>query len=230
MRNQNWLGKLLILCLAVPFIGCIGSNEVDAISVTPAAVDFGGTGLQVQLTAVATIGHGSHPSTFENVTDQATWSTASKDVAVVSISGVVTSTGPGSTIPVTASMQGFTGYVSGSSLITVTLPTAATSDLEHGTPLSIVQGSQTTAMRGETRQFTAIRVSGATGVREDLTDSVTWGSANPAIASVSKSGLVTGLNPGATTITATTTNPDKSVVIAAAPFKVAGEGAPGTAR
>jgi uncharacterized protein YjdB len=224
MFDRFRLGTVLLIGLAMPFIGCGSSSEVDSIQVTPSAVSFGGTGLTAQLTAIGTVGHGGHPATYVNVTDQVTWSSDAPEVASVSSSGLVTATGPG-TIQITASINGYPGDVTGSSAITVTLPTSSERGVGPGTALSVIGGAQTAATPGEATQFRVVRTSGATGVQEDLTNSVTWSSTNAGVATVSKSGLVMGLSQGMTTITATVTNPDKTVVAAAAPFTVGGTGA-----
>jgi hypothetical protein len=113
MLDRFSSGLLILIGLALPIAGC-GSSEVDEIAVTPTTVTFGGVGLTAQLTATGTYGHGTGPSTTQNITDQVTWSTVSPDVATVSATGLVTSTGPG-TVSITASIKGYTGTISASS-------------------------------------------------------------------------------------------------------------------
>jgi hypothetical protein len=218
MFNRFRLGALLLICLVVPFFGCGSATEIDSITVTPAAVNFGGLGLTAQLSATGTINHGTHPATTVDVTDQVTWSTGSNDVATVSASGLVTSTGPGS-IQITASMNGFTGLLSSSSTVTVTT-TSPTGNQEPYAKLSISPSSQSVATAGETGQFIAIATSGITGLQSNVTDSVAWSSSSPSVATISKTGLATAASGGSTTITAIATNPDGTVVTAFATFTV----------
>jgi len=69
-------------------------------------------------------------------------------------------------------------------------------------------------------------VSGSSGLTENLTDNplyspnVTWTSSTPTVATVSPTGLVTGVTAGASTITAQYTNKDGSVIIASAAVNV----------
>jgi uncharacterized protein YjdB len=55
---------------------------------------------------------------------------------------------------------------------------------------------------GETQQFKATGTI-SDGTVEDITSQVTWASSNPTIATISATGLATGVAPGKTTITAT---------------------------
>ena len=233
MFDRFRLGALLFICLVVPFIGCGSSTEADSILVTPATVNFGGVGLTAQLTATATIGHGTHPSTTQDVTNLVTWTTGSANVATVSASGLVTSTGPGS-IQVTASMNGFTGLISSSSTVTVTVSGGGGGGTNTDvTSLTVIPGSQSVASPGQTGQFIAIGTT-ASGATENLTSQVVWGSSSTPIATVctagspapciaSTDGLATGVAKGTTTITALYTNVvDHTVVTGTATFTVVG--------
>lgn len=220
MFDRIRLGALMFICLALPFAGCGSSNDIDSIVVTPATFTFGGAGLSGQLRAIATIGHGAHPATTEDVTDLVIWTTDGSGVATVSSTGLVTSGVDIGTVQISASIQGFTGLITSSATINVTAPTPAIKS-NDSTPLAIVDSSRKAAELGETRQLRAVRTSGATGGQKDLTDSVTWSSSNPAIATVGKSGIVTGVSQGKTTIVATITNPDKTVAAVAVGFAVA---------
>lgn len=154
MFDRFRLGTLLLGCLVVPFIGCGSATGVDSIAVTPATVTLPGVGLTAQLTATATINHGSHPATYEDVTDQVTWSTSSKNFATVSTSGLVTSIGPG-TAQIKASMNGFTGVVSSSATVTVTVSGSGGTNGEPLVSIAIVPTSLTTDNLLGTGQFLA---------------------------------------------------------------------------
>jgi uncharacterized protein YjdB len=221
MFDRFRLGTVLLLGLALPFIGC-GSSEVSSISVSPAAVNFGGIGLTAQLTATGTYGNASHTQSTKNITDEVTWTTSSAEVATVSPTGLVTSTGQG-VIQVTASINSFSGIVSSNSTITVTLPTGTGGGTsEPVTKLSIIPGASSVASPSQTSQFIAIGTTGS-GATENLTSQVTWSSSTASVGTIGlKTGLATAVGQGTTTITAIWTNPDTTIVTATATFTVVG--------
>jgi uncharacterized protein YjdB len=122
------------------------------------------------------------------VTDRVvTWGSNNTGVATVSSGGLVTAVGPG-----TATITATSETKSGTSTITV-------SPVPVG--IVIVQpGSATTRITGTT-QLTAVTEDSVGGVLTGRT--VTWGSSDPTVATVSSSGLVTGVAVGTVTITAT---------------------------
>ena len=219
MPGRFCLRALLLVCLAVPFIGCGSSTTVDSITVSPATVSLA-SGTTAQLTATGTYGHGSHPSSSQNITTAVSWSSSATSVATVSSAGVVTGVGAGTTT-VTASTQGFGGLItSNEASITVTGgstgPTSSTL-----TSLAIIPGTQSVASPSQTGQFIAIGTT-SSGATENLTGSVTWSSSSTQVATISVGGLATGVSQGTTTITAIATNPDKTVVTGTATFTVTG--------
>jgi uncharacterized protein YjdB len=222
MFDRIRLGTLLLTFLVVPFIGCGSSSQIDSIAVAPATVAFGGVGLTAQLTATGTIGHGSHPSTTEDVTKLVTWSTGSADVATVGANtGLVTSTGPG-VIQITATMQGFTGTLTSTSTVTVSVSTTGTGPGADVTTLSIIPGSQAVASANDTGQFIAIGTT-AGGVTENLTNAVTWSSSTASVATIGpNTGLATATGKGTSTITALYKNSDGTVATGIATFTVTG--------
>jgi uncharacterized protein YjdB len=122
------------------------------------------------------------------VTDRVvTWASANTAAATVSAAGVVTAAGPG-TATITATSEG----KSGSSTITVTpVPVG----------IVVVQPAKDSIGQGTTAQLTAITEDSAGGVLTGRP--IGWGSSNPAVATVSSSGLVTAVALGTATITAT---------------------------
>ena len=155
---------------------------VASVTVTPssATIDVGKT---VQLTAVTKDANG-------NVLTGRTiaWSTSDATVATVSSTGVVTGAGSGGkSATITATSEG----KSGTSTITVN-PVPVGSVTVTPAPASVAVGL--------TVQLTAT-VKDANGLI--VTDRpVTWTSANPAVATVSSTGLVTGVTVGTVTISA----------------------------
>lgn len=231
MFGRYCLRALGLICLVLPFSGCTSSG-IDSITVSPTLTDFDGAGGHVQLTAIATIGHGNgHPATYEDVTKEVTWGTPLAEVASVNSSGYVTVVGLGIT-QITATVNGYTGVVSGSSTVCaevpgttngITCPTITTT-FRPRIRLSLVRGARAVTSPGEVVQLRAMGTSRDTGAQEDMTDGVIWTSTDESVATVSRSGLVTGVGKGAATIMATLTNPDKTAVAAATKFTVTGSG------
>ena len=80
-------------------------------------------------------------------------------------------------------------------------------DTYKKTGLSITPTNATMGAIGDTLQFRAIETSTASphpSTSTDVTSQVTWTSTNPAVATISSSGVATSVGTGATTITATT--------------------------
>ena len=231
MLGRDCLKVLGLVCLVLPFSGCT-STGIDSITVSPLVTDFDGAGGTVQLTAIATIGHGpDHPATYEDVTKEVTWSTPLEGVASVNSSGFVTVVGLGLT-QINAAVNGYTGVVSGSATVcaeitggtsTFTCPSIGGAERPK-TRLSMVRGARTVGMPGEALQLRVNGASGENGAKEDMTDSVKWVSSNESVATVSSSGLVTGVGRGTATIMAILTNPDRTAVAAATTFTVKGSG------
>ena len=114
------------------------------------------------------------------------WSTSNASIATVSNSGVVAGVAAGP-VTITATIDGKTG----TRAINVLPPPVAT---------VTVTAAQTTVQIGSTSQATAVTRDASNNVVTGRT--VTWASSDPAIASVSNTGLVTGLTAGTVTITA----------------------------
>ncbi len=154
---------------------------VASVAVTPASAGIQ-VGQTVQLTATPKDGSGS-PLSGRTMT----WASSNSLVATVSGSGLVTATAVGSAI-ITATSEG----QSGTSSITVTnVPVASVAV----TPASAtIQVGQTVQLVASPKDANGNALSGRT---------VTWSSSNTSVATVSGSGLVTGVIAGSATITAT---------------------------
>ena len=153
---------------------------VASVSVSPASANVT-VGQTAQLTATPKDANGN-ALTGRTVT----WATSNAAVAAVSGNGLVTGGATG-TATITASSEGRNGTAT----ITVTLvPVASVS----------VSPSSATVLLGQTVQLTATPKD-ANG--SPLTGrAVTWASSAPGVASVSASGLVTGVAAGTATLTA----------------------------
>ena len=161
--------------------GAVGPRPVASVSVTPATASLP-VGATLQLAAVPEDSAGG-ALTGRPVT----WASSDIDVASVSTSGRVTAGAAGSAT-VTATSEG----KAGSATVTVTL-----------VPVAAVVVSPATA---------ALPVGGTVQLTVSLSDAndntltgrpVAWSTSAPTVATVSRSGLVTGKAAGSATITAT---------------------------
>jgi uncharacterized protein YjdB len=129
---------------------------------------------------------------LQDITLHATWSSSNTSIATVSTFGLITAVTAGNT-DITASLAGINSppvnvvtYIPGPKLVSIALSR------------SVVAG----LVAGSTQQFKATGTI-SDGTVEDITSQVTWASSNPTIATISATGLATGIAPGKTSITAT---------------------------
>lgn len=156
-----------------------------SLEITPATTTVSITATQ-QFTATATYSDG----TTANVSSTATWTSSSATVATVNSSGLVTGVSAG-----VASVSASFNNMGGSAYVTVSTPTKTLSSIAI-TPAAV------TVTMGMTQQLKATG-SFSDGSTTDLTAQVAWSSANPSFASVSSTGVVTGVATGSSTIMAT---------------------------
>jgi hypothetical protein len=136
----------------------------------------------------------------QDLTGQVTWSSSNAQVATIvaggATAGLATATGYGTTL-ITAE----SGAVSAVALLTVT-NTATTPQ----TPtLIIIPGAQSFVGPGGSAQLLAIGNLSGNGQVQNLTNTVTWMSSSPGVASVSPTGLVTSHADPAFSLTDSTT-------------------------
>ena len=131
-------------------------------------------------------------ATTQNLTGSVTWSSSSLATATIVTGGpthgLASAVATGST-----TISATQGTISGSTTLTVTsavLTSIAVTPANPNIPLGIAQ------------QFTATGTFSDSSM-QDITDVVTWRSSATSIASITVSGLATGLNIGTTTISAT---------------------------
>ena len=219
MVKGRWFWALLLsIGVVLPLAGCANAL-VDSIAVSPASQTIA-MGQTAQFTATGTIGHGNnHPSSQQDVTAQATWSSSAPSVATVSSSGLATAVAAGTTT-ITATMNGYTGVVSSSATLTVTATGGGGTVSGTVTSISVIPNAQTVASPGGTSQFIPIGTTSA-GVTEDLAGDVAWSSSSIQIATVNaSSGLATAVGQGTATITALYVNPGGSTITGSATFTV----------
>ena len=115
-----------------------------------------------------------------------TWESQNTNVATVSSAGLITAVAPGATT-VTATSEGKVGTVT----VTVAAPAVGSIDVSPGA--ATVYVAATTSLKATVRDVSN---------REMRGTNVSWSSEQPQTASVSESGVVTGLAPGNATILA----------------------------
>jgi len=167
---------------------------LSALTISPASFSIA-SGQSQRLTAQGVYSDG----TSRDVTSQVAWTSNNGGVASVdATTGLVTGVSVGSAT-ITATM----GSVSRTASATVT---AALLQAIKVTPATA------SVATGQSQAFTANGLF-SDGSTTDITDSVTWSSSAPNIASVNPTGLATGMGVGSATITATSGSATGSAVL-----------------
>jgi trimeric autotransporter adhesin len=154
---------------------------VASVTVAPTSADLTTGGTQ-QITATPQDAQGN-ALTGRPIS----WQSANTNVAMVTQTGLITAVGAGSTT-VTATSEGKVGTV------TVTVATAPIGSVTVAPLTASVNVAATTTLTATVRDVNGATVTGA---------AVTWSTDQPSIASITQSGVVTGMAPGTATITAT---------------------------
>ena len=186
--------------LRIDFVASSSSALVFAnswlhINTEPPRIAVTGVSIPGTATRDMTVGHTLQLSVSvipANATNNSvTWTSNNTAVATVNATtGLVTGAGTGSAaITATTNDGGFIASVT----VNVTVPTIAV------TGVSVSPSGNRGLTTGQTLQLTA-NVTPTNATNRD----VTWNSSNPAVATVSSSGLVVAILPGTATITATT--------------------------
>ncbi len=224
MRYRPPVGAIVLLGLLLPLTSCISSPSLTSITIAPTTMNFGGAGLQAQLTATGYYSHPGHPAATKDITDQVNWASSVPACVTVSSTGMITSGDAScSNILITASAQGFPGLISASMTVNVTQPTTGgtgpTGAGDVGT-ITIIPSSQSVPSIGDTAQFLAIGTT-SSGDTVNLNGLVSWTSSSPQIATIGNlSGLATAVAQGTSTITALYTNADGTAATGTASFTV----------
>jgi uncharacterized protein YjdB len=154
---------------------------VASVTVTPPAASAA-VGQTISLTATLRDANGNFLS--GRVVG---WTSSDNAIATVSGTGVVTGVAVGS-VTITATSEGQTGSSS------VSIAAVAVASVSVSPPTASVDVGQTTQFAATARDATGKVLTGRI---------VNWSSGTPGVATVSTSGLVTGVSPGSATITAT---------------------------
>jgi 6-phosphogluconolactonase (cycloisomerase 2 family) len=166
--------------------------RLSSISVTPANQSIQ-TGQNLQFTATGTFSDGS----TQNLTTSVTWS--SSNTAIATISNTAGSQGLATASANTTGTATITAIdpatqIQGSTNLTVTSATAILQSI------SITAASASVNV-GATVQFTATGHF-SDGSSSNITNSVTWTSDNPSVATINSAGVATGVGVGTANITA----------------------------
>jgi len=161
----------------------VNAPVVDSISVKPSSVNVP-AGRTQQLTVTAIMSNG----TTQDVTDSAAYQSGDASIARVSNSGLVTGKAQGNT-NVTVTYQDKTATVP----VTVTAPVVEYITAEPK-PVALTEG--------QTQQLT-VTARYSDGTTVDVTSLAQYQSENASVATVSASGLITGVSPGNTNVTMT---------------------------
>jgi hypothetical protein len=155
-----------------------------ALNVTPATAEVEVPNAQ-QFAATATMSDGSHPV----VTDLCTWSSSNASAATVSTAGLATGVAAGFT-EIRCDYDSMTAQGG----LTVTVPITLSSILVSPAAPSIETG--------DTQQFSATGIMSDSSTT-DLTGLCAWTSGTPSVATVSSTGLATGVSAGTSAIRCT---------------------------
>ena len=172
--------------------GALGFPILDSITVSPSVASIV-QGQSQQFTATGLFSDG----TLQTITNDLSWSGSSPSGSVASVSPTGLANGLSAgvesiTATAPAGLLGLLSPLTGTALLTV-LPVL---DSLTVTP------SVSSLIPGQSQQFTATGLF-SNGTVQTITNDLTWSSASGALASVTNTGLATGLAPGLDTITAT---------------------------
>lgn len=207
--------------------GPAGAGDVTSISIIPGAQSVPTVGDTAQFLAIGTTSTG----VTENLNGLVSWTSSSPQIATIgAASGLATAVGQG-----TATITALYTNVDGAAATGTANFTVLSGVSEPFTSINIIPGQQSLDTT-QTGQFVALGISGATGLTEDVTNlntasaNVKWTSSIPSIATVTTApdpgGLVTGVSAGTSTISATLTNTDGTILTATATVSVSATPAP----
>lgn len=215
----------LAVCLAASLLvlsGCL-SHSLTSIQIIPAAgSEVLASGQTAQFKAIGTYTESGHAVRTKDITSEVSWQSQNTSVATISSTGLATGVASG-TSNISASIPGSFGPLSATSNITVTVTSGSGGSGGPGrtlTSMTVIPGSQTLSVTGETAQFIAIGTYSISPTSADLTSQVKWQSSATSVAQVNSAGLVTATGVGTTTITALATGPDGAVISAAGTITV----------
>jgi hypothetical protein len=175
--------------------GCGGGGTaapaaaLKSIVINPSAATNIPKGATQQFTATGTFSDNS----TRDITTSVTWASDNTSAVTISNTGLATAAASSGTAHISASMSGIT-----STTVTVTAQPAALKSI------AVTDSSSLVVNVFATDQFTATGTL-TDGTTQNLAASVMWSSSTPANATISGTGLATGVHSGTTMITASAT-------------------------
>lgn len=233
--------KSVVTAAATFTVSGPATSTVSSLSIFPGSQsitmpEVGQPNPTVNLVAIGASGSGLQ----SNLSSAVTWTSSnpavlpSANIVAGANAAVATAVGPGTTT-ITASYTNIStpsnpvsSIVAATATLTVAGPAA-----EPLLSLAINPSAPSVAFPTQTDQLTAVGTFSAAPFTQNLTKTVAWTSSNPFVATVctagsaapctsATDGLVTAVGQGTAAITATTSNPDGSLVYATVPFSVQG--------
>ena len=155
----------------------------------------------------------------EDLSNLVTWSSSSTAIATINAKGLATGVSQGTATITAIYTNSDQSIATGTGTFTIVGGTT-----EAVTALTVYPPTQALTQAQQT-QFFVIGTQGSTGLQVDETAGVAWTSSDLNVATIGTTGdgtpgLATAVGAGTTTITATFTNPDKSVVVNTATLSV----------
>ena len=226
MARQVVYTLLGLIALSLGLVQCSHTPHAVAIQISPGSASLTSVGQTVQFAVFGEILTGNESGVGE-LTNQATWSSSSPDVATINAAGLAKAVSGGTTT-ITATLSTTT---SGVLVATATLTVAAGAVPRDLSSITIIPSSQNVSNIGEQIQFDAVGNFNAPPTTVELTSNtvppVSWSSSDTTIATINAAGLATGVSPGTVTITATATAPvSASTIIGTATLTVSATAVP----
>ena len=158
----------------------VGQATLSSIGVTPPSISIA-LGYNEQFAAIATYSDGS----TQDITPSATWISSIPTVAAVNSTGLAISMLVGST-----TVSASSGSVTGSALLAV----------NSAVPVSLVIFPANPSIFVSAQQQFGATLTYSDGSSLNVTSAVSWSSSNPAVATVSNTGIAVGVAGGSSTI------------------------------
>jgi uncharacterized protein YjdB len=195
--------------------GSPGTADITTITVIPSSQAVASPSQTSQFIAIGSTSAGA----TADLTSQVVWSSSSSAIATINAQGLATGVSQGTATITALYSNADTSIASGTATFQVVGGTT-----ESVTALTIYPGTQALT-QAELTQFFVLGTQGSSGLQVDETAGVVWSSSDTNVATIGTTGngtpgQATAIGAGTTTITATFTNADKSVVVATATLSV----------
>ncbi len=178
----------------------VNAAVLQSLAVNPKNVSVPAGSMQ-QFHAMGTYSDNS----VQDLTNTATWNSASPSVAVIASPGVANGKAQG-----TAAISASVGTVSDSGNLNVGSASLTSISVTPATP---------SVASGVTQQFKATGTY-SDSTTQDITGAVTWNSSNSTVATIAANGLATSQLPGASTVSATSGTVSGSTLLTVTPILV----------